>query len=170
MTRFLSQAKLITLITSIIDLIVLLHSAFTAIGSYTLLMLADQFTISLFSGLNGIDPESVTAGYEVLGRIFGGTFSGFFELIIVLLVAANVVTALWFIFPCVHGFLTYRKNSTEESVLFMKACRKDAVIKLVFNILPLIILLASKIHTWPVMICLACVCGAEGYFLYETAE
>ena len=80
--------------------------------------------------LKDVNPDDVTAGWQVLFGAAGGFFGAFAAILIVGLIIFMVGPFIAQIVALIHGMRTYKKRDTAE---FRRMVKNDSIIKLVIN-------------------------------------
>ena len=171
MSQLYKQAKSITLLTTILDAILTVLSVLITFLMAAIMKFGSSIISDLVVSIEGIDSESYIAGYEVLGDLFGLGGSTIAAMIVFFLLIVFLIGFVWFLVPSLHGYLTYKKHKDYDTSSFLKACKRDAIVKLIFNAVPLILMIIQKSSGSTIMIAvMIAVCGAEGYLLYKFSQ
>lgn len=125
-----------TLITNIVD------SVITGIAGviFILGLIASFMTWGPASDAMGnvsdVDPEGVTAGFEVLWNLFGGFALGFMLVIGVAMAIIGAFLTIVFLLVIIHGYITYGKMKYRYECarpLYKKSVRRDCIFKILLN-------------------------------------
>lgn len=144
-----SKIYAFTLITTIINGIIALGALMLDVCGAFMVWACYDLADGASQNLNGIDSESVTAGYEALFNL-GGQFVGIFAMAVAIIMVV-VMTAVFVIFLIVtiHGITVCGKSAeylARNRVKYVKAVKRDSVLKLVINGAVAIILLVVALQ------------------------
>ncbi|MGN0346701.1 MAG: hypothetical protein ACI4DU_05380 [Lachnospiraceae bacterium] len=121
----------------------------TGVGFWCLFSV-DTF-LELFGGSANIDPNSPSAGLELLGSfaLLGlGLLSGLIGIAIILI---GIIFLIFTLVPSIHGLVLWSKerNMVESRPdLYRKSLKTDAILKIVFQSIMTIVFLAATIFTF----------------------
>ncbi len=108
------------------DLIPLVLGVIATVASWAYIEMLENGFAGITAFINGIDSDSVTAGYEVLGGVMGYLGLGLIGVALGLIMVFAIGLAVWMITPVISGFICLGK--------FKKAFYLgDSIIKIVFN-------------------------------------
>ena len=120
--------------TTIMDLIPLVLGVVVTTGSWVYIEMLENGFAGITAFINGIDSESVTAGYEVLSGVMGYLGLGLLGVALGLIMVFAIGLAVWMITPVISGFICLKKF---KKAFYLgdvrKSIRSDSIIKIIFN-------------------------------------
>lgn len=135
----MKKIRVLSMLTTVSDIIFALLCLLFALVSFSVLGSVGDFAGSAVEHISDIDKNSIAAGYELLLTAFG-LFGG---VIGTILVYAAIFMGFslfgFFAIPSIVGIVTYAKGIIPNSY------KKDAIVKMIFNGIPFVILLWSAI-------------------------
>lgn len=126
--------RILSLITTIMDGLLSITSFLSSFYIHKAIEYVDSFAMGTLDNISNVNPDDVTAGYEVLGRLFVG-FGGIFAIVFLwVFYGLCLIATVYFMVVCLLGINAYRKG--DDRSLYV-----DGIIKIVFNVIALIVLI-----------------------------
>ena len=144
----MNNLKKVSLATTIIDVLMCILGGIGIIVSIVYIHMIDDGFAAVSSFMNRINPDSVTAGYEVIGGLFGYLGTGIFGLLMgILLVMSMGLFVLTFI-PSISGLICLSRYKKVFNIKEMfKPVRVDSIIKIISNGLLCVIIVFSAMDS-----------------------
>ena len=130
----MNRFKRLVRTTTIMDFIPLILGVVVTVGCWVYIEMLENGFAGITAFINGINSESVTAGYEVLGGVMGYLGLGLIGIALGLIMVFAIGLAVWMITPVISGFICLGKF---KKAFYLgdvrKSVRNDSIIKIVFN-------------------------------------
>lgn len=164
----MKKFRTLTLITTVMDILACIFSfsALLVLLDYTGLLKTGLSKIVSF--ITNVDPESVVAGYQVIGGLFGMLSGGLIMVVLLLAELVSAALAFLMIAPSISGVICLKKLK-DEAVNDIKWIRIDSIVKLIANCIPALFLIYMMLFEDIVMVLptlyFGSACGISIYLL-----
>lgn len=143
------KIKIISNITTVMDTVVLILFLLFTVAAVGLIAAAACFTQDSLNHLETIDPDSIVAGYEVIGTLMGSMLGGIGTIVLIIMAVVSQIGTLYFLVPVINAIMSSVKikklpmenTPFKNSLTIIKIYKKDGVIKSIINGIPAVLLL-----------------------------
>lgn len=137
----MKKAKNFSIVTTIVNIIAAVLGLILSVSAYLMMTDTENITDKSLNHISGVDSESVTSGYEVLGVAFASAFGIFAAGLIMTILIVFIFFSIIYTVPSVFGIsalIRLRKNNDEVK---RKILKTDGIIKIIFDGFPLLFIL-----------------------------
>lgn len=150
------KIKIISNITTVMDTLVVILFFLLTVAAVGLIAAATDFTQNSFNHLETIDPDSIVAGYEVIGTLMGSMLGGIGTIVSIIMAVVSQICTLYFFVPVINAVMSSLKikklpqenTPVKNSLTIIKIYKKDGMIKSILNGIPAVLLLAVMISDY----------------------
>lgn len=140
-----NSIRKITLATNwycgILAVLCVILTSFSVFGVKMLVDFAGQEA----ANMTAVNPESITAGYEVIAHLFGSFGSIMFSAMMLGFAFICGIGAVVYVIPTIVGIVSCRQYHKNPDIMYFK---KDAIVKMIFEAIPLALLIFAIVDSF----------------------